>query len=181
MEPKVLQFNDCAFVARSMVSAAQRAGIEWRYLPPSKVRPPRVPSHPVLRKVAYLPYWGRRVLEVSRADVVHVHYGTSVRLLRDPAVKPRPYVLTLHGSDIRRQWKDPQYHGEIQRAIDEAAHVFYANNDTAENAKSARADAEFLPALVDGAVLPQWSPEDRRPSILFVSRWDADKGVERQV
>jgi glycosyltransferase involved in cell wall biosynthesis len=179
---KVLQFNDCASVARSMVAAAARTGLKWDYLPPSKVRPVRpVTGGPMRRKAAYVPYWARRVLAVSRAQVVHVHYGTSARLLTDPGVPKRPYVLTLHGSDIRRQWKDPSYHDEIQRAVDEAAHVFYANNDTADNARAARSDAEFLPALVDAATLPAWAPDDEEPSVLFVSRWDDDKGVDRQL
>lgn len=180
--PRVLQFNDCAFVARSMVSAAARVGLTWNYVPPSQVRPPGVVRGSKLRRtVKYLPYWARRIQAVGQAQVVHVHYGTSVRLLRDPGVPKRPYVLTLHGTDIRRQWQDPDYHAEIQRAIDGASHVFYANIDTAENARAARSDAEFLPALVDAALLPSWSPEGQRPSILFVSRWDEDKGVERQL
>ncbi|MUK01788.1 glycosyltransferase [Vibrio cholerae] len=179
---RVLQFNDCAFVARSMVSAAARVGVNWKYLSPAQVRPLKpVTGGPLRRKVTYLPYWARRVAAVSRAEVVHVHYGTSARLLGDPGVPQRPYLLTLHGSDIRRQWKDPSYHDEIQRAVDQAAHVFYANNDTADNARAARADAEFLPALVDAAKLPAWSPGEHEQTVLFVSRWDSDKGVDRQL
>lgn len=182
MTPKVLQFNDCAFVAQSSVSAAARLGLTWDYLPPSRVRPAGpVQGGAFRQKAIYFPYWAHRVSAVIRADVVHVHYGTSARLLREPGVPKRPYVLTLHGSDIRRQWKDPQFHGEIQRAVDEAAHVFYANTDNADDARAARPDAEFLPSLVDVQALPQWSPDAGQPSIVFVSRWDADKGVDRQL
>lgn len=181
-DPKVLHFNDCAFVAESTVAAAARMGLHWDYLSPSQVRPMKpVTGGALQRKAVYMPYWARRVLALSRADVVHVHYGTTARLLREPGVPRRPYVLTLHGSDIRRQWKDAGYHNEIQRAIDEAEHVFYANTDNASDARSARADAEFLPSLIDVARLPAWRPEDSPPQILFVSRWDADKGVDRQL
>lgn len=180
-EPKVLQFNDCAFVARNMVRAAARAGIEWAYMPPEQVRPmTAAPRNPLLAKARFVPFVARRALRLRAADVVHVHYGTSARLLRERGMPRRPYALTLHGTDIRKQWTDPQFHGEIQQAIDGAAHVFFANNDTAENARRARHDAEFLPALVDAAALPSWHPGGR-PSILFVSRWDDDKGVERQL
>lgn len=181
MPPRVLQFNDCAFVARSMVSAAARAGLQWQYLPPEKVRPRSVPTSPIRAKAVYVPYWLRRITAVSSADVVHVHYGTSVRLLRDPGVPRRPYVLTLHGSDIRRQWKDPRYHNDIQRAIDEAAFVFYANTDNIHDARAARADAEYLPSMIDLQRLPQWDPSESPRRVLFVSRWDEDKGVERQL
>jgi glycosyltransferase involved in cell wall biosynthesis len=180
-EPRVLQFNDCAFVARNMVRAAARAGIEWAYMPPEQVRPmTAAPGNPLLARARFVPFVARRALRLRAADVVHVHYGTSARLLRERGMPRRPYALTLHGTDIRKQWTDPQFHGEIQQAIDGAAHVFFANNDTAENARRARADAEFLPALVDAAALPSWHPGGR-PSILFVSRWDDDKGVERQL
>ena len=180
-EPKVLQFNDCAFVARNMVRAAARAGIGWAYMPPEQVRPmTAAPKNPLLARARFIPYVARRAVRLRAADVVHVHYGTSARLLRERGMPRRPYVLTLHGTDIRKQWSDPQFHDEIQQAIDGAEHVFFANNDTAENARLARPDAEFLPALVDAAALPSWSPAGR-PSILFVSRWDDAKGVEQQL
>ncbi len=179
--PRVLQFNDCAFVARSMVRAAGRAGITWDYLPPEQVRPlTAAPANPVLAKARFVPYVARRAAKLLRADVVHVHYATSARLLRERGMPRRPYVLTLHGTDIRKQWRDPIFHDEIQRAIDGAAHVFFANNDTAENACAARPDAEFLPALVDAATLPAWDPAPE-PTIVFVSRWDEDKGVADQL
>jgi glycosyltransferase involved in cell wall biosynthesis len=164
-----------------MVRAAHRAGIEWDYLPPEKVRPlTPAPSNPLLARARLIPYVARRAVRLWPVDVVHVHYATSARLLRERAVPQRPYVLTLHGTDIRKQWKEPRFHAEIQRAIDGAAHVFFANNDTAENALAARQDAEFLPALVDAAPLPVWSP-GAESTLLFVSRWDDDKGVERQL
>lgn len=164
-----------------MVRAAARAGIGWDYMPPEQVRPmTAAPANPLLAKARFIPYVARRAVKLRAADVVHVHYATSARLLRERGMPRRPYALTLHGTDIRKQWTDPQFHGEIQRAIDGASHVFYANNDTAENAQRARPDAEFLPALVDAAALPAWSPGSQA-TILFVSRWDDDKGVQRQL
>ncbi|WP_207346221.1 hypothetical protein [Arthrobacter sp. E3] len=180
-EPKVLQFNDCAFVARSMVSAAARAGLQWDYLPPEKVRPmTAAPKNPLLAKARFVPYLLRRRAALQAAGVVHVHYGTSVRLIKEKGMPDRPYVLTLHGTDIRRQWKDPAFHDEIQRAIDGAAHVYYANNDNELDATAARADAEFFPSVVDLPRLPAWSPAPR-PQVMFISRWDDDKGVGRQL
>lgn len=179
--PRVLQFNDCAFVGRSMVRAAGRVGLDWDYMPPEEVRlMTPAPANPLLAKARMVPFLARRAMKLRVADVVHVHYGTSARLLRERGMPRRPYALTLHGTDIRKQWKDPNFHVEIQRAIDDAEAVLFANNDTAENAYAARADAQFLPALVDAASLPTWAPVGR-PSILFVSRWDADKGVDRQL
>lgn len=180
-EPSVLQFNDCAFVARSLVSAAERAGINWDYLPPEQVRPMTVaPKNPVLAKARFVPYVARRRSRLRAADVVHVHYGTSARLIKERMMPDRPYVLTLHGTDIRRQWKTPEFHDEIQRAIDGAEHVFYANADNQADATSARPDAEFFPSVVDVERLPRWNPRGK-PQIMFISRWDDDKGVGRQL
>lgn len=180
-EPKVLQFNDCAFVARSTVRAAARLGIQWDYLAPEQVRPiTAAPRNPVLAKARFVPFLVRRRKALRAAEVVHVHYGTSVRLIRENGMPDRPYVLTLHGTDIRRQWKDPLFHDEIQRAIDGAAHVFYANADNQADATAARPDAEFFPSLVDFPRLPSWTPA-AKPQVMFVSRWDEDKGVQRQL
>lgn len=180
-EAKVLQFNDCAFVARSLVSAAGRAGVNWDYLPPEQVRPMTVaPKNPLLAKARFIPYVLRRRAALQTADVVHVHYGTSVRLIKERAMPERPYVLTLHGTDIRQQWKDAAFHDEIQRAIDGAVHVFYANTDNQDDATMARSDAEFFPSVVDLPRLPQWNPASR-PQVMFISRWDDDKGVGKQL
>lgn len=178
---KVLQFNDCAFVARSMVSAAARAGLNWDYLPPERVRPmTAAPKNPMLAKARFVPYLLRRRAALQAADVVHVHYGTSVRLIKERGMPNRPYVLTLHGTDIRRQWKDPAFHDEIQLAIDGAAHVYYANTDNQFDATEARTDAEFFPSVVDLPRLPEWNPT-APPQVMFISRWDEDKGGGKQI
>ncbi|WP_409484169.1 hypothetical protein [Arsenicicoccus dermatophilus] len=175
-EPRILHLNDCAYVARQLVDAAARTGRRWDYLPPERVRPATVPANPLLAKATYARFVADRALHVGRADVVHVHYGTTARLLRERGIPRRPYVLTLHGTDIREQWQDPRFHDEIRRGIDEAAHVYYTNLDTVEQATTARADAEYLPAFVDLTRLPAWTPAPR-PTVVFASRWDDVKGA----
>ncbi|WP_127573980.1 glycosyltransferase [Georgenia faecalis] len=175
-EPTVLHFNDCAFVGLTLVRAARRQGLEWGYLPPAKVRPARTPAGPLGRAV-YLPYVARRARALRRADVVHVHYATSVRLIRERFMPARPYLLHLHGTDIREQWTDPRYREEITRAIDGAEHVFYTNLDTADQARAARPDAQYMPAFVDLAALPTWTPGARGRRVVFASRWSRVKGA----
>lgn len=207
--PRVLHFNDCANVANFLVRAAARAGLQWDYLPPDQVRPGRNPSG--LGRTAWLPYLVRRAARVRRAQVVHVHYATSVPLIHQFPVPPRPYFLHLHGTDIRRLWKDPQWHPVVQRAIDQAEKVFYTNLDTVDEALQARPDAIYMPAFVEPELLPAWRGgrveggrvegsrvafgggrvEDGRVAFggrhiesgkaVFVSRWDADKGFEQQL
>ena len=175
----VLHFNDCAGVGRILVDQAAREGRAWDYLPPDLVRPTTTPDNPLAARARYLPYVLRRARHVGRADVVHVHYATSARLLRERGIPRRPYVLHLHGTDIREQWADPAYHDEIQRAVDGARHVFYTNLDTTENALEARPDAEFMPAFIEADKLPAWQRRgaDGRPLVFFASRWEDVKGA----
>lgn len=177
--PAVLHLNDCAGVARILVDAAARQGRHWDYLPPEKVRPSATSPNPWVARAQYLPYVARRAWSVRRADVVHVHYATSARLLRERGIPRRPYVLHLHGTDIREQWADPAFHAEIQRAVDGAQHVYYANLDTTENALAARSDAEFMPFFVEAEKLPPWRRRgaDGRALVLFASRWEEVKGA----
>ncbi|MFC4556067.1 glycosyltransferase family 4 protein [Georgenia faecalis] len=173
-EPRVLHLNDCAFVAANLVRAAARQGLRWDHLPPERVRPQVSPGGG-LGRLRYAPYVATRARALRRTDVVHVHYATSVRLLRERFMPARPYLLHLHGTDIREQWTDPRYRDEITRAIAGAEHVFYTNLDTAENAHAARPDAEYMPAFVDPTTLPGWRPGGRR--VVFASRWSRTKGA----
>lgn len=178
--PAVLHVNDCASVGATLVAEAARQGLRWDYLPPERVRPVAVSTNPWAARAQYLPYVARRALHLRRAQVVHVHYATSARLLRERGMPTRPYVLHLHGSDIREQWQRPAYHDEIQQAVDDAARVYYANLDTAEAAAAACPDAEYLPSPIDLGRLPaRAGPDPARPArIVFVSRWDDVKGAD---
>lgn len=179
---RVLHLNDCAFVGATVVAQARSEGLDWRHLTPDQVRPATTPSGP-LAPLAYLPYVVRRARAVAGSDVVHVHYGTSARLLRERGIPRRPYVLSLHGTDIRTQFRDPCYHDELRQAIDGAATVLYTNLDTAEVTLAARPDAEHLPQAVSPRGLPTWNRQGATaaPRIVFAPRWSPDKGVAQQL
>ncbi|WP_426519863.1 hypothetical protein ACPPVQ_06635 [Diaminobutyricibacter sp. McL0618] len=180
--PRVTHFNDCAFVGRSLVDAAARAGLSWGYVPPERVRPATGFGSGAGR-LAEIPYVLRHMRTALASDVIHVHYATAVNLLQQPYIPRRPYVLHLHGTDIRRLWKAPATHDQVQRAIDGASAVYYTNLDTVEEATTARADAAYMPAFVEPDALPGWKPgsEHGEPTVLFVSRWDDTKGVATQL
>lgn len=180
--PRVTHFNDCAFVARSLVDAAARAGLKWGYVPPELIRP-ATGFGSGAGKLAEIPYVFRHLRTAWSSDVIHVHYATAVHLLERPYIPRRPYVLHLHGTDIRRLWKAPATHDQVQRAIDGASAVYYTNLDTVEEATTAREDAHYMPAFVEAELLPEWHPgsEQGTPTVLFVSRWDDTKGVETQL
>jgi len=157
-----------------MVEAAGRAGLPWRLLPPEQTwprvlqgrsQPTRTENYRTLARIARNAAW---------SQVIHVHFATTVRRLRPPYIPRRPYVLHLHGTDIRTLWKDPVRGPGIQAAIDGARHVFYSTRDNEENATTARSDAEYLPVFVDAANLPEWRPKGY---VAFASRWEDVKGL----
>ncbi|UNX55734.1 hypothetical protein MF406_05715 [Georgenia sp. TF02-10] len=174
--PRVLHVNDCAGVARNLVRAARDRGYHWRRLPPASVRPAG-PTPTGAGRVRWVPYVLRRAAALARAEVAHVHYATSVPLITAPGMPRRPYLLHLHGTDIREQWAAPATRDLVQRAVDGAEHVYFTNLDTAGNARAARADAEFMPAFVDAAELPAWRPGAGGPRVVFASRWGMEKGA----
>lgn len=175
--PRVLHVNDCAGVAANLVRAARARGYAWRHLRPEQVRPTG-PTPAGVGRARWLPFVARRAAELARSEVVHVHYATSVPLITAFPMPRRPYLLHLHGTDIRELWTAPATRELIRRAVDGASHVYYTNLDTAENARSARDDAEFMPALVDPAGLPSWRPgSGTGPTVVFASRWGPEKGA----
>ena len=173
--PRALHLNDCAFVGRHLVDAAQRAGEPWKILPPELTWAPVRDGRTTTTRFDEYRTLARIARNVMSSDVVHVHYATTARRLRSRIVPRRPYVLHLHGTDIRTLWKDPKKGPGIQTYIDAAAHVFYSTRDNEENATAARSDAEYLPVFIDPRQLPAWSPQGY---VAFASRWEEVKGLD---
>lgn len=177
--PRVLHLNDCAFVGANMIAAAERAGYTWRMLglPWPKLREGEKSPRPTAELAAYARRWGAQ----AWSEVVHVHYGRTAGLVYYPLMPSRPYVLHLHGTDIRSLWTHPGHHERLQLAIDRASHVYYTTRDLEENATTARADAEYMPVFVDPSDLPQWRPGAEGRRVVFASRWDPVKGAGEMI
>lgn len=176
--PRALHLNDCAFVGQHLVNAARRRGLPWRIVPPVKSWPRLRPGQAKPSRFALARTFARISANVAWANVVHVHFATTASRIMPWFVPDRPYVLHLHGTDIRTRWKNPGEHGKIQSYIDRAAHVYYSTPDLEHNAKTARADAEYLPVFVDPDQLPEWRPQ---PYVAFSSRWDTVKGLDEML
>lgn len=171
---RALHLNDCAFVGQNIVEAADRAGLRWRLLTPEQTWPRVIQGRTQPTRIENYRTLARIARHVAWSQVVHVHFATTVRRLRPPYIPRRPYILHLHGTDIRTLWKDPVRGPSIQSAIDGARHVFYSTRDNEENATTARPDAEYLPVFVDAPRLPEWHPQGY---VAFSSRWEDVKGL----
>lgn len=177
--PRVMHLNDCAFVGANMIAAAKRAGHRWQMLgaPWAKLRESETTPRPTAEVSAYARRWTRQ----TTTQVLHVHYARTAPLVYAPLMPARPYVLHLHGTDIRSLWTQPTFHDHLQLAIDRASRVFYTTRDLEENATSARPDAEYMPVFVDPSKLPIWRPGGENRRVVFASRWDPVKGASEMI
>ncbi|WP_144083425.1 glycosyltransferase family 4 protein [Microbacterium sp. TS-1] len=155
------------------MTAARETGRSWRFMPPEQAWAPVRAGHRKPTKLAQAATFARIDVNVAWAQVVHAHFATTASRLTPWFVPSRPYVLHLHGTDIRTRWASSAEHDKIQRFIDGASHVYYSTPDLLENATTARSDAEYLPIFVDPHQLPDWRPQ---PYVAVVSRWEEVKG-----
>ncbi|MDY5584309.1 MAG: glycosyltransferase [Arcanobacterium sp.] len=181
-EPRILHFHDCADVGGALVRAAKRQGIKWDYLNAEKVRPSNLPTNKWLNRLFRLPVMARNYRYINRADLLHIHYAMVVPEAQMKPMPQRPYFLHLHGTDIRKHWAGLRRQSRVQRYIDGAEAVFFTNLDTAELALEARSDAQFMPAFIELDRIKPWSPNlEQEQKIIFLSRWEEVKGLERQL
>lgn len=174
---RVLHLHDAAHTAENLVRAARRAGLPWSRmdLPWFYRRELGGPAGFVIRKVRRAGWDGYLALRGQLVDVMHVHTGT---LAEHARFVRTPYVVHLHGTDIRTRAYEPAWERRITGAVEAAAAVVYASPDLAEHTHRLRADATYLPQPVDVSTLPRWSP---RPRIVFASRWESVKGSAAQL
>ena len=160
-EPRVLHIYDAADVGATLVKYGRRAGRPWRHfnvLPPEGT-PASVcrPGREARRGAAWQ---ARRAAAILRSDLLHVHSGSRIGVVRSRPVKP--FLLHFHGTDIRTQYYEPARRPALQWGADHAVKVLYLTPDLREHAEAARADAAYLPNPVDLEELPEWRP--RRPA-----------------
>jgi glycosyltransferase involved in cell wall biosynthesis len=174
---RVVHVNDVAGVGSAAVEQARSEGLDWRLWPLPGGR-----AQPMPAKVY------RRAIDLARfrragrsADMLHVHFGLfgyyawSVR---------RPYVLHLHGTDVRSTLTRRYLGSMVMRSIRRAGHVVYSTPDLAALVRDLRPDATWIPAPVSPSLCGPTPPDvvaDRRESgqrVVFSSRWDPVKGTE---
>lgn len=162
---RVTHLFDCADVGASIVAAARKQHQPWR-----QVQGPWVRGGTASARRRFL---AELTLRYPRTRLWHVHMGGRAAWARGRVA--RPYVLTLHGTDIRENYWQEAHHEKLKLDIDLAEHVFYTTPDLREKAERARPNAEYMPAALELALIPSWTPAPR-PRVFFPSRWDASKG-----
>ncbi|EMY35666.1 glycosyltransferase [Arthrobacter crystallopoietes BAB-32] len=177
----MLHLYDAADVGATLVKYGRRAGLPWRQFdrtPPSDAATAGGPAERARRLLATITWQAGRAARILRSDLLHVHSGSRIGIVRS---RPhRPFLLHLHGTDIRTQFYDPARRPALQWGADNAAAVLYSTPDLAEHAAAARPDAIYLPNPLDIEELPRWAPA-HRPRVVFSSRWEDSKGGRAQL
>lgn len=181
---RVVHVNDVAGVASAAIAQARADGLDWRLWPLPSVR-----GAPTAVKLA------RRARDVVRfhvdgraADVLHVHYGMFAYYAWSVC---RPYLLHLHGTDVRHNLGQRALGRLVRAGIRHAGIVAYSTPDLAAAVRELRPDAVWLPAPVsrDAVALRGTAPgpgrrareggaADLHSRIVFASRWDPVKGLD---
>ena len=177
---KVLHVNDVARIGSALVRQARSVGLDWDLYDTARIDPRWSPRTRGVRRALRGAAWeaglARRALSADLLDVYGATVTAHTRWLR------RPYVLHLHGTDIRVRRYEAPYKELVERAVREARDVFYTTPDLADHVLDLAPEATLQPVIVDVRELPVVTGETGpRPRILFPSRWDAAKGGAAQL
>ncbi len=175
---RVVHVNDVAGVASAAVAQADAMGIGWRLwaVPAVQGLPAPAKGARRLRDLAAFHATGRW------SEVLHVHYGLFAYYAWSVC---RPYLLHLHGTDVRANLNSRALRPLVLRAIRRAGAVVYSTPDLAAAVTSLRPDARWLPAPLHPLACRPVAPSRHAarattgpPTVVFASRWDPAKGLD---
>lgn len=175
---RVLHVHDAAMVASNLVDVARELGHPWSRVDiPWYYRRDWNGLAGRLVRIMRRHVWDADLAIRSQAvDVVHLHTGQlslHTRWLRSP------WLLHLHGTDIRTNQYLPRWERTIRYGVERAHAVVYSTPDLREHVERLTDRAVYLPVTVRLDQAPTWRPVEQR--IVFSSRWDSVKGAAQQI
>lgn len=175
---RALHVHDAANVGRNLVEVANLRGQHWSRTPIPWYYQRQwtgILEHPVKRSRG--PIWDAFLAVRSlQADVVHIHTGglsPHARWLR------QPWVLHLHGTDVRTRQYEAGWREKLQFGADHANAVVYSTPELEPHVRNLTSNGTYLPVPVRTDLLPSWEPIPGR--VIFPSRWEAVKGGDAQI
>lgn len=170
---RVLHLGNVANTGANMVATARSEGRNWalRELPPA----------PSLRSAsAWFTRGGDALKYITRTptpDLVHIHYGPNGYY---GSLKSSPFVLHLHGTDLRVDLNRPLLGGLEKHSLKKAAAVVVATPDLLEAVREIRPDATWIPNCLPLAAFEELkrgnSATAEGSGVFFSARWDNTKG-----
>ena len=173
LDLRVAHVGDVAGVGSALVTQARATGHRWMLYTLPAVRGPLVPA--AARRAVDGVRWLRTR---PGADVVHVHYGPNGYYGWGTRT---PYVLHMHGSDVRMDLHRPVARELTLLSLRNAAAVLYSTQDLAGEVTALRPDAQWLPNPLSLEALEGERPGPVSGRVVFSSRWDSTKGGEALV
>lgn len=170
LDTKVLHLNNVADTGRNLVSFARSEGRYWA-LRPLPAAPSLVsPSAWLQRGADAFTY----ATSTRKPDLAHIHYGPNGYY---GWIKQAPYILHLHGTDLRIDWGCSGIGALTRSAILRADRVLVATPDLLEEAQTIRSDSIYVPNPLPPHLLQQTPEQKPIPGrVVFNARWDAAKG-----
>ena len=173
----IVHLGDVAGTSRTFVDLARNDGLDWqlRPVPPGRHRPlARVLTDRAEDLADFL-------RTRNDLELLHVNYGVSGYYGWGSKV---PWVLHLHGTDVRQDLASRWLGPVVRRSIASADRVLVATRDLLPAVTGLRPDAEWFPSPLPigsfGAVEPLDLDADRSRgarTVFFCSRWDWSKGA----
>jgi glycosyltransferase involved in cell wall biosynthesis len=155
----------------------------WWHIEAYDVRPRYTLCHvrdrvPERYKYAALRGQLRPLLAVTRADLLHVHFGYSAPDVLD-SLGRRPFLLSLHGQDVTGLVREqPGYYDSIVNAVDAVVvpSRFLAN--AAESVGFSADRIRIIPSGVDTEFFTPAPMPDGPPVVSYVGRLVEKKGLD---
>lgn len=170
---RILHLGNVANTGFNMVGAARQSGRNWalREIPAApSIKSPRAWLSRASDALRY-------ATDVPLPDLAHVHYGPNGYY---GELKRAPFVLHLHGSDVRVDLHRPLLGDLERRGLEKASAVLVATPDLLPLVSSLRPDVQWLPNCLPVAaarMVPEIQAEQTGDACVFFSaRWDDSKG-----
>ncbi|EEH63787.1 hypothetical protein HMPREF0044_0806 [Gleimia coleocanis DSM 15436] len=166
---RVVHVNEVANVPSTLVTQAQLEGKAWslQRIPAGKGHPAKVISS---RLIHFFQWQQLR----HDADIIHLHYATNGYY----GWGRKPFVLHLHGSDIRRDWQKPGLRQVITKSIREADAVLCATPDLLPWVRTLRPDAQWIPNPLPLEFFTPADVEVVAGKVVFATRLDETKSID---
>jgi glycosyltransferase involved in cell wall biosynthesis len=174
---KILHINNVANVGSTLVEGLNKLGHQAELRSMKLVAGQRS----TIVKLMLSPLRLQEILAINRQvaggnyDIVHIHFAYLGWL---GILGRYSYFLHCHGSDVRRDLKDPLRQKPILKSIEKAWKVFFSTPDLATIVQPIRSDAIFLSNPVNtDRFTPIQTPQNKPFRILIISWLSEIKNV----
>jgi glycosyltransferase involved in cell wall biosynthesis len=111
-------------------------------------------------------------------DIIHAHWTLSAAVVMLSQIfHPKPYVVTVHGSDVFQAFQNPIYKIISRVALTNSKFVITPTKVLAEKIINLGIEADRVKVISNGIRLHEYKELNRKPIILFVGSLVKLKGV----